>query len=412
MSVTTFGDDVRFDPQAGELWVFGSSVVITQPEYRALLRLYEADGALVEKEDLVRAAWPNDQYAFSGRQLTPEAKAKLDQLIFRLRRKMREESEQPRYLLTVKNRGYRLNMSQTIDVKGCLKHPTTASDLVSRGAEIAHPAQIARASTIHAELERLRQELMQEGQRRRELKGETIVGLRFADVTEVFRDRLDAAAHLRRLLRDQTAKLICIVGRGGVGKTALLSKICAEVEQRELCLSDEAVVTGANGIIYISCRGSDRPTVERVVHDVGRMLGTPHAEELLDCWLDSSRSLEAKVRFLLSRLRQGCYLLVLDNLEDILASDNTIAEADLRTFVELCLVTPHALRLVATSRSRLVVSGPGMRAVRTVPLESGLPCFLGGSRRSMLRRAACVGNRRGHHGERPDPDTYAALAGH
>jgi tetratricopeptide (TPR) repeat protein len=231
----------------------------------------------------------------------------------------------------------------------------------------------APAVTLRDELERLRRELVAEGRRRREVGREAVVGLRFADVGESFKDRVDKLTLLRRLLGDRTVKLVCIVGRGGVGKTALLSKLCAEVERGELRLPEASGPAGADGIIYVSCRGTDRPTLERLFHDVGRVLGGAPAGELLDCWADPSRSLDDKVRFLLAKLRAGYYLLVLDNLEDALAPDNTLADPALRAFVELSLATPHALRLIATSREQVVVSGPAVRATRTVPLDSGLP---------------------------------------
>lgn len=244
----------------------------------------------------------------------------------------------------------------------------------SAGAEPGYDPEQSRSLQI--ELDRQRQELSQDRGHRLEVKREAIVGLRFAEVTDFFKDREDKIAELRRLLANRTIKLICIVGRGGIGKTALLSKICAEIESGELSLSNSTVQAGVDGMLYISCRGTDKPTVGRLFdHEVGvgRWLGSPHAEELMDCWRDSSRSLADKTRFLLSKLRAGCYLLVLDNVEDALAPDNTLADPALRTFVELCLATPHALRLIATSRAQVVVDGQVVRAVRTVPLDAGLP---------------------------------------
>jgi tetratricopeptide (TPR) repeat protein len=246
------------------------------------------------------------------------------------------------------------------------------------GAQLAsiYSAEALQPVTLQAELNRLRHELNEWEQRRLESKRQAIVGLRFSDVSDFFKDREDKIADLRRLLGNKTAKLICIVGRGGIGKTALLSKICAEIECGELCLSEASAQMGADGILYLSCRGTDKPTLGRLFDGelgVGKWLGSPHAEELMDCWRDTSRSLADKARFLLSKLRDGCYLLVLDNLEDALAPDNTFADPELSAFIDLCLTTPHALRLLATSRERVVVGGQVVRAARTVPLDSGLP---------------------------------------
>jgi tetratricopeptide (TPR) repeat protein len=198
-----------------------------------------------------------------------------------------------------------------------------------------------------------------------------ILGVRPADVGGNFKDREKSIDDLRGLLGDRTVKMVCIIGRGGVGKTWLLSKVCLEVEEGSLRLSDAGSAMGADGIIYLTCRGADRISVERVFLEVAKLLGSPHEETLREVWKDNTRSLEDKLRTLLGSLREGFYLLVLDNFEDVLAPDNTIASPELRTFVEMCLSTPHALRLLATSRERMV-AGPGLTSARTVSLE-GLP---------------------------------------
>src|SRR5262249_8594516 len=90
-----------------------------------------------------------------------------------------------------------------------------------------------------------------------------IVGVRPSDEVEFFKDRVDEADQLRRLLGDRAVKFVCVTGRGGVGKTALLSKVCAEVEEGRLRLSKSGNGMGADGILYVSCRGADRPTLGR-----------------------------------------------------------------------------------------------------------------------------------------------------
>ena len=191
--------------------------------------------------------------------------------------------------------------------------------------------------------------------------------------SKIFEDREGKIAELRQLLGSPEVKFICITGRGGIGKTALLSRVCDEVESGGLRLSDTATTIGVDGILYISFRGADKLTVVQLYHDFGCVLGSPHYEELMDYWSDASRSLSDKAHFLLSKLRDGYYLLVLDNFEDFLNSDNTIEDTDLQAFVDLCLTTSNALYLVATSRERVVVGRQDIRAMRMLPLDSGLP---------------------------------------
>jgi tetratricopeptide (TPR) repeat protein len=235
-------------------------------------------------------------------------------------------------------------------------------------------AEVAEVGVrVQAGMDQLRQELIRQGQQGRRLKREMIVGVRPADLGDIFKDRDEELAEFRRLLGDRTVKLIILVGRGGMGKTALLAKVFDEIERGELKLNDMPAAMGADGIVYVSCRETGKLGVERLCRDVARMLGSPHAEELLDYWRNTSFSLEEKMKFLLSRMRGGCYLLVLDNLEDVLAHDNTIEDPDLKAFIDLCLTTAHGLRLVATSQEPLVTKSTGVRTSRIVQLETGLP---------------------------------------
>jgi tetratricopeptide (TPR) repeat protein len=198
-----------------------------------------------------------------------------------------------------------------------------------------------------------------------------IAGIRPADIGNIFRDREDTLLKLGQLLGERTVKLICIIGRGGIGKTWLLSKICLDIESGDMKLPDTKTAIGADGIIYLSCDSSDRTIVERIFHGVSDLMDSRRAEKLRNLWVDTSRPLSDKVRALLGVLREGCYLLVLDNFENLLSPDNTIADPNLKMFMELCLSTPHALRLLATSRARFVIER-GMHAAQTVLLE-GLP---------------------------------------
>lgn len=226
--------------------------------------------------------------------------------------------------------------------------------------------------TIKGEIQKLRRDLVCES-KDAEVTAEPIVGLCPADVSDFFKDREDKVTEIHHLLGNKSVKFICIVGRGGMGKTALLSKICAEIERGEFRIEGTTRAMGASGIIYVSCRASDAPTVELLFDDIARMLGSPSYEEIMECWRDASKSIAEKTRYLLSKLRDGAYLLILDNLEDILDADNNLIDENLATFLQICFETPHALRLLATSREKLIVDGISIRATRTVPLDSGLP---------------------------------------
>jgi len=205
--------------------------------------------------------------------------------------------------------------------------------------------------------------------------GQPIVGA-IPDV-RAFRDREEQREDIRGALRDDEARLVCIVGRGGVGKTWLLAKIAREVEKGDLCLAEAARLLGADGLIYVRCDETGQPLLEHIFQCVGRMLGSPHDEQLREVWMDASRSRMDKIADLLARLRSGCYVLCLDRFESFLGPDDMIVDPDLRSFVEACISGDPCLRLLTTSRRGLVLP-PSLEGAlgagrRDVAVSEGLP---------------------------------------
>ncbi|WP_143576750.1 winged helix-turn-helix domain-containing protein, partial [Streptomyces acidiscabies] len=87
-------DATRHTARAGQ-----ADVGLSPTEFRLLATLVAADGALVSRRDLVRAAWPD------GAQVSDNT---LDQYLSRLRRKLREAGS-ALSLTTVRGIGHRLS---------------------------------------------------------------------------------------------------------------------------------------------------------------------------------------------------------------------------------------------------------------------------------------------------------------
>lgn len=93
---------IHVDVDAGEVWVEGQRVpTLTDLEYRLLLLLYGRIGKLCDKYQIVEAVW--------GQEYIDEVDdARIEKLISRLRAKIERDAANPRYLLTVRGRGYKL----------------------------------------------------------------------------------------------------------------------------------------------------------------------------------------------------------------------------------------------------------------------------------------------------------------
>ena len=170
-------------------------------------------------------------------------------------------------------------------------------------------------------------------------------------------DRTQHRRDLRGYLDDARVRWIGVVGRGGIGKTALAAWV----------LQDR----GLRGILWLSSRTTGLG-LERLTADVGRLLGEPTGSQLAEVWQRRDSTLAEKIDALIASFPSAEYAVVLDGLEEELAEDGAVAEQGLRAFVEACLSRPDGPRIVATSREDPLIPFNALDVARTIRLDQGL----------------------------------------
>jgi tetratricopeptide (TPR) repeat protein len=218
-----------------------------------------------------------------------------------------------------------------------------------------------------------------QGQRLQPRERERVVGPMPGAVVQHFKGRGREIDFLRRHLADENVRLILVCGRGGIGKTSLITKLLHELQGGNSTLPQGTLPWEVEGIIYVALRQPEYRSPDKLVELICRTLEPDAAQELRAKWQQQA-SLADKLDFLFRRsLGWQHYLIVLDNLEDLLDSEHRIQEefADLRQLVETCLEYDHGTRLLVTSRRRLVFSPElegrlGTRQAE-LSLDDGLP---------------------------------------
>lgn len=75
---------------------------LTRAEYRLLLHLLKSRDRIIDREEIIQQVWTE------GRSIEGVTEQAIDQLIFRLRRKVEKDPNHPTHILTVKGRGIKL----------------------------------------------------------------------------------------------------------------------------------------------------------------------------------------------------------------------------------------------------------------------------------------------------------------
>jgi DNA-binding winged helix-turn-helix (wHTH) protein len=93
---------VQVDVEAGEATVDGRPIpTLTNLEYKLLLLLYGHLGKICDKYQVVQAVWGEDY-------IDEVDDARIEKLVSRLRQKIEADPANPKYLLTIRGRGYKL----------------------------------------------------------------------------------------------------------------------------------------------------------------------------------------------------------------------------------------------------------------------------------------------------------------
>jgi len=97
-------EGVRVDVESGTVWVDARQApTLTDLEYRLLLLLYGRLNKICDKYQIVEAVW-GEEY------IDQVDDARIDKLLSRLRAKIEPDPRNPRYIITIRGRGYKLTI--------------------------------------------------------------------------------------------------------------------------------------------------------------------------------------------------------------------------------------------------------------------------------------------------------------
>ncbi len=190
-----------------------------------------------------------------------------------------------------------------------------------------------------------------------------------------FQDRLIETEQIRDFLNNDSQRLLTIVGRAGVGKTAMVCRLLKALERGEL--PDDLGEMKVDGIVYLSETGSHRVNFANVFADLSKLL--PPSEEtakrLEGIYKNPQTSTGDKMRALLDAFPSGRVILLLDNFETLIQAESlSLRDSELSDALNALLGGQHhAVKAVITTRIAprdLAMGEPGRQ--HHLSLDEGL----------------------------------------
>ena len=165
-----------------------------------------------------------------------------------------------------------------------------------------------------------------------------------------FQDRLIETKQITDFLNNDSQRLMTIVGRAGVGKTAMICRLLKGLENGTL--PDDLGEMKVDGIVYLSETGSHKVNFANIFADLSKLLPKETAESQEEIYKNPQTSTGDKMRALLDAFPKGRFVLLLDNFENLINSESlNIQDSELSDALNVVLSAPHhAVKVVITTR--------------------------------------------------------------
>jgi tetratricopeptide (TPR) repeat protein len=192
-----------------------------------------------------------------------------------------------------------------------------------------------------------------------------------------FQDRDDATKLIGDFLKDEAARMMTVVGRGGIGKTAMVCRLLKSLEGGQL--PDDVGPLPVDGIVYLSAKesaaGAHKVSFESLYFDLCELLDEDKARRLEQIYRDSHQGTRAQMQALLGAFPQGRTVVLLDNFENVVDTESfAITDTRLDEALRTALTSAHhGVKLIMTTRvapKDLLLVEPARQ--RRIDLDEGL----------------------------------------
>lgn len=189
-----------------------------------------------------------------------------------------------------------------------------------------------------------------------------------------FQDRQAETRLIGDFLRDDALRLMSVVGRGGIGKSAIVCRLLRALEGGQL--PDDGGPLPVDAIVYLSdARSFHRVSVPDLFAGLCSLLPEPTRQALEAVYRNPQADVAETMRALTAAFPAGRTVVLLDNFEDAVDQESgRIREPELDQALRALLqLPPHGIKLILTTRvapRELAQVEPGRQ--RRLDLDAGL----------------------------------------
>ncbi|MEU5436766.1 trypsin-like peptidase domain-containing protein [Streptomyces sp. NPDC020719] len=198
--------------------------------------------------------------------------------------------------------------------------------------------------------------------------GVRVVGVPVAHGIELFKNRTRESDLIARHLSDPAIRMVSVVGRRGIGKSALAAKVMDLLDRGEW--PGAAAGPLPSGLVNLSTRTSGI-SLERLYFDCARLLGPEREERLRGVWAGGG-SAQDRLAALFDAMGGRLIVILMDNLEELLGDNGGIEDEELALFLDWLFRARTTPRLLVTSQVPVRLAPELRRFAAEVPLSEGL----------------------------------------
>ncbi|MFE9402664.1 trypsin-like peptidase domain-containing protein [Streptomyces sp. NPDC006530] len=195
-----------------------------------------------------------------------------------------------------------------------------------------------------------------------------VVGVPVAYGIELFKNRTSERDAVARHLSDPTIRMVTITGPRGIGKSALAAKVMDLLDRGSWPGTVQGPVP--SGLVNLSTRTSGI-SLERLYFDCARLLGPECLARLRDVWTAGGTA-QDRLAELHAALGERLVVVLMDNLEDLLDDDGSVADEELAVILDWLFRVRSTPRLLVTSQVPVRLAPELRRFAAHVELSEGL----------------------------------------